>query len=68
MTIVLMEIDYGRKKEGSISAAVEYLSCGAGKTKCLECGGTGDWPYGPTPDTCGPCIDCKGTGFILVSV
>ena len=40
----------------------------AGLVVCKECGGSGDWSYGPTPDTCGPCIDCKGTGEVLVSV
>ena len=34
----------------------------AGQVPCHECGGSGYWGYGPIPETCGPCIDCKGTG------
>ena len=34
---------------------------------CIECGGTGWWGVGPTPAECGPCVECKGTGKILVS-
>lgn len=34
----------------------------AGQVPCHECLGTGWWGYGPSADTCGPCICCKGTG------
>jgi DnaJ-class molecular chaperone len=34
----------------------------AGQVPCHECGGSGYWGFGPAPDTCGDCIDCKGTG------
>jgi len=42
----------------------------ADEIACLECGGTGDWtpflpPGEPGPQ---PCIDCKGTGRMLVSI
>lgn len=47
---------------------VEILDCGDGRMPCFECHGTGDWPYGPTPAECGPCVDCKGTGKIMVSI
>jgi DnaJ-class molecular chaperone len=46
------------------------LGNGAGQTTCFECGGTGDWtPYHPEPET-GPyqCVQCKGTGRILISI
>jgi DnaJ-class molecular chaperone len=33
-----------------------------GQVPCHECGGTGWWGFGPIPSTCGPCVDCKGTG------
>ena len=36
-------------------------------TDCIECGGTGFWNYGPTPDENGPCTECKGTGKIWIS-
>lgn len=34
----------------------------AGQVPCHECGGTGWWGFGPVADTCGQCVDCKGTG------
>ena len=40
----------------------------AAKAACLECGGTGWWGYGPTPETCGPCVPCKGTGLVWVGL
>jgi hypothetical protein len=44
--------------------------CGAGEVPCFECGGTGDWtPFHPEPEK-GPfqCVECKGTGRLLVSI
>ena len=46
----------------------ESLDGIAGKMICLECDGTAEWPYGPTPAECGRCVECKGSGSILVSI
>lgn len=50
------------------------LGCGAGEVNCFECGGDGDWrkfdpeyEYIPLPRKL-PCVDCKGTGKILISI
>lgn len=40
----------------------------AAKVSCHECGGTGWWGYGPVPETCGPCVNCKGTGLVWVGL
>ena len=64
-----MIVYLGTKKETEHECEVEILPCGAGRITCPECGGDGDWTkYHPEPDS-GPyqCVDCKGTGKILVS-
>lgn len=65
---VRMEVYAGHFRESAGVLDVDLLGDVAGRITCFECGGTGDWPYGPTPTECGPCVDCKGTGKILVSV
>lgn len=35
---------------------------------CRECFGSGWWGYGPVAETCGPCVDCKGTGRVWVGL
>jgi hypothetical protein len=53
-----------------MDAEVERLGVGAGKMRCPECEGDGNWGkfgLGGLPRDF-PCPDCKGTGFILVSV
>lgn len=46
---------------------------GVGQVPCFECGGDGDWSkYHPDPeithkDQC-PCVDCKGTGKVYISI
>ena len=45
----------------------EDLGCGAGRVPCFECGGTGRWgspPEVPEDD----CVDCKGSGAVLISI
>jgi len=49
---------------------VQRLGAGAGKMRCPECAGDGKWGKF-FPEAVGrsrPCPDCKGTGYILVSV
>jgi hypothetical protein len=48
------------------------LGCGAGEVACFECGGDGDWTKFHPDETFEPgsmpCVDCKGTGKVLVSI
>ena len=67
---VLMTVYLGFTRETEHTCHVELLSCGAGRISCPECGGDGDWAkYLPEPSSepC-PCVACKGTGKILISV
>ena len=50
-----------------ITQKVKILMNGVGETDCLECDGLGYWGFGPTEEENGCCVDCKGTGKILVS-
>src|SRR4051812_23857661 len=47
------------------------LGCGAVWIVCPECGGDGDWrKFHPEPELHPegfPCVECKGTGWVLVS-
>jgi hypothetical protein len=63
-----MIIYRGFLRTTEVEQDVEDMGCGAGRTKCIECEGTGWWGYGPTEKECGPCVECKGTGYILVSI
>lgn len=65
-----MAVYLGFTRETEHECEVESLSCGAGRTICPECGGDGDWTkYHPEPDTGPyPCVTCKGTGKIFVSI
>jgi len=56
----------GRKRDRPLLRKARVITPEISQVDCFECGGTGDWPYGSTPETCGPCIDCKGTGKIFV--
>ena len=57
----------GFKRDHEIQINIYPNELGIYKTVCTECGGTGWWPYGPTEDECGICIDCKGTGQIYIN-
>lgn len=65
-----MVVYCGAYRDTEVTVDVIVLPCGAGEITCLECGGDGDWtkflPY--VPDEPMPCVDCKGTGKMLVSV
>lgn len=66
----IMTIYCGFKRETEVNCDVTVLACGAGEIRCLECGGDGNWGKF-APEIVGidaPCVDCKGTGRMLVSV
>lgn len=49
-----------------VKVMAKQICPGVAQIDCIECGGTGDWPFGPTPDECGPCVECKGTGKVYI--
>jgi len=53
-----------------VEVAPVRFGCGAGEVPCFECDGTGDWtPFHPDPPPEGVlCVECKGTGRVLISV
>ena len=62
----------GWKRETEVSVSPCDLGCGAGEVACFECGGDGDWTkFHPEPHKLSApmkCVECKGTGKVLVSV
>jgi hypothetical protein len=48
------------------------LGCGAGEVPCFACGGDGDWTkFYPERDKLTeplPCVACKGSGKVLISI
>jgi hypothetical protein len=67
---MLMTVYCALNNDTAVDRDVALVGLIAGEIACLECGGTGDWtPFHPEPPPEGvPCIDCKGTGRMLVSV
>jgi len=66
---MLMTAYLGWHRTAEVVVDVEILECGAGRCDCFECGGTGNWgPFFPEPLDWSDCVDCKGTGKILISV
>jgi hypothetical protein len=68
-----MSVWLGHLRETEVQVTVERLGCGAGRIICPECSGSGDWTrFLPDPDSLPEgklaCVECKGTGFVLVSV
>lgn len=63
---MLMEIYRGERS--ALQIEVEDLGCGVGRIACPECLGTGksQWPVEMTGVV--ECIDCKGTGRLLVGL
>lgn len=60
----------GFTRDTEVEVEPEDLGCGAGRVSCFECGGDGDWTkFHPEPEL-GPfqCVDCKGTGSVLISI
>lgn len=68
--MAMMVVYCGFHRNTEVACEVEDLGVGAGRIVCLECGGDGDWTkFHPEPETGPhPCVDCKGTGYQLVSV
>ena len=60
-------VGFYRNTMVNIDINLDDISNGYKFIECLECGGTGIWDfvdYIPTEK----CVDCKGTGKILVNV
>ncbi len=62
----------GFLRETEVEVHPVDLGAGAGEVPCFECLGTGDWTrFHPEPHLFPdglPCVDCKGTGKVLVSI
>ena len=66
----LMQVYCAKNCETIVEAEIIDLGAGAGRIRCLECGGDGDWSRF-APDMMPPgmiCLDCKGSGYQLVSI
>ena len=58
----------GALRETEVEVFPEDLGCGAGKVPCFECLGSGWWAF-MEPEIPGePCVCCKGTGYVLISI
>ena len=59
----------GFKRETEVEVIVTEIcpEMGVGQIDCIECEGDGWWGYGPTENECGPCVECKGSGRVLVN-
>lgn len=66
----LMLVYAGMERTTEVTKAIIDLGGGAGACVCLECGGGGDWTkFHPEPELGPfPCVQCKGTGMMLVSI
>lgn len=63
----ILYVGFYRNTEVSININKEDIFNGYKAIKCLECEGTGIWDYVdylPAED----CVNCKGTGTILINV
>lgn len=60
----------GFARDTEVECSPRDLGCGAGEVQCFECGGDGDWTkFHPEPETGPhPCVNCKGTGKVLISI
>lgn len=67
-----MAVDHGFRRDNTRIHPIEFvcLDCGIGRMTCPECGGDGDWSKFHPEELSGPmpCVDCKGTGKVLVSI
>jgi DnaJ-class molecular chaperone len=58
----------GMDSDTPVGVEVVRVGAGAGKVRCFECDGTGVSPLPPELYPARTCVECKGTGFVLVSV
>ena len=60
----------GMDSQTPVAVDVERLGAGAGKVRCFECSGSGTLDHFPEGyfQASRQCPDCKGAGFVLVSV
>ncbi len=65
---MLATIYCGQSRNTEVERDVELLGCGVGRIDCLECGGSGVWTFMEPEIPAEPCVPCKGTGKVLVSV
>ena len=66
----MMLVYCARNCDTAVEVEIADLGCGPGRIRCLECGGDGNWGKF-APEIVGgdcPCVDCKGTGYQLVSI
>lgn len=66
----LMQVDRGFSLETIVMCSVDLSSGIAGQIDCIECGGDGNWGKF-APEIVGadcPCVECKGTGRVYVSI
>jgi hypothetical protein len=66
--VLLMMVYCALNCDTAVEIDVEDLGCGAGRITCLECGGDGKSLWGEAMPGVEMCIDCKGSGYQLVSV
>ncbi len=58
----------GWSRNTPIECEIEDCGIGAGRTTCFECSGDGDWTkYHPENIPC-KCVECKGAGYVYVSI
>jgi hypothetical protein len=69
---MVMTVYLGFRRSNAVRAEVADCGAGAGKVRCFECEGTGDWtrfhPPSRVPVGKVPCVNCKGTGYVYVSI
>jgi hypothetical protein len=65
---VRMTVYAGKNRVTPVSVDIEVVTPGVGRTGCLECHGTGWWAFAEPEIPGEPCVACKGTGRIWVSI
>ena len=51
----------------SVDVKIQRVCPGVGQIDCIECDGSGVWPYYPNGLEPTQCVECKGTGKVYVS-
>ena len=63
----VMVVYCGKDREIEVEVEVIDIGCGAGQIPCLECNGSGTWPFMPR-GVKEVCVQCKGTGKQLIAI